>query len=148
MAKSTPSRPEVLEAALAGLGLPPATASAISADLVIRHPMTRRVGVRRMARTLSDQGIRGSEAESAAIMLYALEGFDLGRTLQEIRSELRVAGIEGDLAVGGVFEAARLHRASTDPQQALPRTPAVGTLVAAALTAYTVAVSLWLLADV
>lgn len=146
MARSTLSRPEVLEATLGSLGLPLAAASAISADLVIRHPMTRRIGVRCMARTLRDQGIRGVDAESTATMLYALEGFDLGRTLQEIRAELRVAGIDGDLAVGAVFDAARLHRISSDPQQALPRTPPVGTLVAAALTTYTIAISLWLLA--
>ncbi len=140
------SRPELLEQLLGRHGVAEAAASALSADLVLRHPMARRVGVRRMARTLCDQGLRAEDADGTATLLYALESFDLGRDLQQIRSELRVAGIPDDCAVGAVFEASRLHRECRLATPATDAQPSFATILAVALTAYTVAVSLWLLA--
>ncbi len=148
MEEGVRSRPEVLESLLGSLGLAEENASALSADLVLRHPMARRVGVRRMARTLREQGMNPDTADSAANLLFALEGFDLGRSLQEIRSELRVAGEPDATSLGAVYEAARLHRASGRPEQAVPRTPPIATLAAVSLTAYTVLVSLWLLSGI
>ncbi len=144
MENPCPSRPEVLEELLGGFGLPEEPASRVSADLVIRHPMTQRVGVAAMARTLRQQGLDAEAAGSAATVLYALEGYDLGQDLNDIRADLRVAGVDDDLAVGAVYEAARIHRRSGHPEAAVPQMPRLGTVLAAALTAYTLMISIWL----
>lgn len=142
------SRPEVLEELLGGFGLPEEPASAISADLVIRHPMTQRVGVAAMARTLRQQGLDEQAAGNAATVLYALEGYDLGQDLNGIRADLRIAGVDDDVAVGAVYDAARIHRRSGHPEAAVPEMPRLGTVLAAALTAYTLMISIWLMLGV
>ncbi len=145
MEKTQPSRPERLEAWLSASGLPAAAARALSADLVIRHPLVRRIGVRRMARTLRERGLSEQAARGAATLLFALESFDLGATLQQVRAELRIAGVAEEEALGAVYEAARLHRETRRPETTGAPTPRMATVVAVALTAYTLAVSLWLL---
>ena len=107
--------------------------------------MAHRVGVRAMAATLREQGLADDASDSAACVVFALEGYDLGHGLDDIRADLRTAGVDDDIAVGAVFEAARLHRASGHPDAALPQMPRLGTVLAAALTAYTLMVSLWLM---
>lgn len=81
MATAIPSRPEALASAFGELGMPARAASALSADLVLCHPLTRRLGVRRMEHTLREQGLAAGPAADAAPMLYALESFDLGHRL-------------------------------------------------------------------
>lgn len=125
--------------------MPARAASALSADLVLCHPLTRRLGVRRMEHTLREQGLAAGPAADAAPMLYALESFDLGHRLVDIRIDLRLAGISDDRAIAAVFDAARLHRESAEPEASLPRTPPLPSLIAASLTLYTVAVALWLM---
>ncbi len=145
MASGSPSRPEALAAALGEQGMPARAASALSADLVLRHPLARRCGVRRMEKSLRDQGLAPGPAAEMACTLYALESFDLGHRLTDVRGELRLAGVPEDRALGAVFEAARLHRESADPAASVPRAPRVAALLGASLTFYTVAVALWLL---
>lgn len=100
-----------------------------------------------MERTLRDQGLAPERAAEAACMLYALESFDLGHCLTDVRSELRLAGIPEDRAVGAVFEAARLHRESAEPEASVPLTPSLARLIGASLTLYTIAIALWLLIE-
>lgn len=147
MATAIPSRPEALATAFGELGMSARAANTLSSDLVLCHPMTRRLGVRRMEATLREQGLAAEKAADAAPMLFALESFDLGHRLVDVRTELRIAGVPDGRALAAVFDAARLHRESADPEAAVPLTPGLASLIAASLTLYTVAVALWLLVE-
>ncbi|MCP3986379.1 MAG: hypothetical protein GY723_18520 [bacterium] len=147
METAIPSRPEALATAFGRLGMPARAASTLSADLVLRHPMARRLGLHRMEATLREQGLAADPAADAAPMLFALESYDLGHRLADVRNELRIAGVTDDRAVAAVFEAARLHRESGEPEASVPHTPGLASLIAASLTLYTVAVALWLLVE-
>jgi hypothetical protein len=56
--------------------------------------------------------------------------------------------VDDDLAVAAVYEAARIHRRSGRPEAAVPQMPRLGTVLAAALTAYTLMISAWLVLSV
>ncbi len=113
-AETGSSRLEAVAEWLAGAGMPRESASSLSSLLVLRHPLTHRIGVRALARRLGAEGLRPDAADDAAALLFALEGLEMRHAFGRVLADLRAAGYPQAAALAAGLEAARLHR-STAP---------------------------------
>ena len=101
---------QLLAAELRRFGFTKPAAATLSSEVVLRHPIVHRVGVKKLTRRFMRHGLATEDATHLALSLWGLERFQLGARFQDLRNTLRRAGVEDSDALAACLEARRLLR--------------------------------------
>ena len=96
---------QLLAAELRRFGFTKPAAATLSSEVVLRHPIVHRVGVKKLTRRFMRHGLATEDATHLALSLWGLERFQLGARFQDLRNTLRRAGVEDSDALAACLEA-------------------------------------------
>lgn len=99
---------QLLAAELRRFGLPKPAAASLSSEVVLRHPIVHRVGVKKLTKRFVRHGMAKDDAMHLVLALWGLERLQLGACFQDLLDTLRRAGVEDSQALAASVEARRL----------------------------------------
>ncbi len=115
------SRIEILTRLFSDQGMSEKVAQALSCQVVLHHPITRKLGLATLAREIEARGLSEGAAREMSVLLLAVELMDRGIHYQRILKHLRQLEVPEHDALAGAIEASRIHRESgcveDDPNQ-------------------------------
>ena len=103
---------DLLAHELERFGLDAAQANALSSEVVTRHPLAHRIGVKQLTQRVTRHGLPPEEASHLALALWGLERLWLGACFQDLLEALRVAEVEDAKAYPACIDARRLWTAA------------------------------------
>jgi hypothetical protein len=106
------SRIEILTQLFSDQGMSEKMAQALSCQLVLHHPITRKLGPRTLAREIEARGLSQKAAREMSVLLLAVELMDRGIRYQRILKHLGQLEVPEQEALAGALEASRIHRES------------------------------------
>ena len=87
-AKTHTSRIELLEAEFASRGMHPTAAADLACQLILKHPMAQRFGMRKLTDEIVAHGMATEEVDETARVLLAIELMDCGADFDRMINEL------------------------------------------------------------
>ncbi len=106
------SRIEILTRLFSDQGMSEKMAQALSCQVVLHHPITRKLGLQTLAREIEARGLSHEAAHEMSVLLLAVELMDRGIGYQRILKHLGQLEVPNQEALAGALEASRIHRES------------------------------------
>ena len=107
------TRMDLLASEFQRFGMAADAATALSCDVVIRHPLAHRLGVPKLTQRLIAHGVARESATHLALALWGLEHLGLGACYQDLLVALRRAGVDDAEAIPACVAARRLWCAAS-----------------------------------
>lgn len=106
------TRIELLTRRFSSQGMNEKMAQALSSQVVLHHPITRKLGLQTLAQEIQARGLSAEAAREMSVLLLAVELMDRGISYDRILKHLDRLEVPAQDALAGAIEASQIHRES------------------------------------